>query len=358
MVTGYGGTYRATVVDDADPMQQYRLLVLVPDVHGDALVWAVALMAGSQLPAIGDLVWVSFEHGDSDYPIWEPEAGQTDGHTTGGYAGGYRGTVLLNDDPMQEHRIEVTVPDVDPSGAWAMPSYDTQYLAPPDVGSEVWVEYDSGAYRLPTRAGSGSPDRNQVTGAQQREVAECIAVVPELFLEDGVEALLQGFVPFSSTSTGRVKSVGRHRCEIFAKARGSIGAHGEGFRDRRRQAVIEAGPREVDGADVRQAHRVEASAEDRRGEPLVHREDQMAQRLHEGPLVVDRLVQRVFGERPRPGDRLRPRAFERRPRRAHPSGSDGRSIARSGYHGSRSFTYSVTSTPLMTRCRPARRCRR
>ena len=35
MVTGYGGTYRATVVDDADPMQQYRLLVLVPDVHGD-----------------------------------------------------------------------------------------------------------------------------------------------------------------------------------------------------------------------------------------------------------------------------------------------------------------------------------
>jgi len=31
-----------------------------------------------------------------------------------------------------------------------------------------------------------------------------------------------------------------------------------------------------------------------------------------------------------------------------PSGSIGRSIARNGYHGSRSFTYAVTSTPLMT----------
>ena len=39
-------------------------------------------------------------------------------------------------------------------------------------------------------------------------------------------------------------------------------------------------------------------------------------------------------------------------RAAHParmaSGLEGRSIARSGYHGSRSFTYAVTSTPLMT----------
>ena len=31
VVTGYGGTFRATVVDDADPMQQSRLQVVVPD---------------------------------------------------------------------------------------------------------------------------------------------------------------------------------------------------------------------------------------------------------------------------------------------------------------------------------------
>ena len=145
MVSGYGGTYRATVVDDADPMQRYRLLVLVPDLWGDTPIWASALMAGAQLPTLGDLVWVSFEHGDTDYPIWEADTGsQHDGQASGGYVGRYRGTVLSNDDPMQENRLEVTVPDVDPSSAWAMPSYDTQYLAPPDVGSEVWVEYDNG----------------------------------------------------------------------------------------------------------------------------------------------------------------------------------------------------------------------
>ena len=43
----------------------------------------------------------------------------------------------------------------------------------------------------------------------------------------------------------------------------------------------------------------------------------MSQRLDEGPLVVDRLVQLVFGESLRPGDRLRPLVFEGRPRCAH-----------------------------------------
>ena len=107
MVSGYGGTYRATVVDDADPVQQDRLLVLVPDVYGDTSIWASALMTGAQLPAVGNLVWVSFEHGDSDSPIWEADTGsQDDGQATDGYVGRYRGAVLSNDDPMQENRLE------------------------------------------------------------------------------------------------------------------------------------------------------------------------------------------------------------------------------------------------------------
>ena len=41
VVTGYGGTFRATVVDGADPMQQSRLEVVVPEVYGDSVpVWA------------------------------------------------------------------------------------------------------------------------------------------------------------------------------------------------------------------------------------------------------------------------------------------------------------------------------
>jgi hypothetical protein len=154
MVTGYGGTYRATVVDDADPMQQNRLMVIVPDVYGDTSIWAAALWSGAALPAIGDMVWVTFEHGDSGYPIWESDTGsQHDGHTTGAYVGRYRGLVLSNDDPMQQNRLEVTVPDVDPSAAWAMPSYDTQYATPPDVGADVWIEYDNGDPAYPRWVG-------------------------------------------------------------------------------------------------------------------------------------------------------------------------------------------------------------
>jgi hypothetical protein len=112
VVTGYGGTFRATVVDDADPMQQSRLQVVVPDVYGDSVpVWAVASRTddSSGSPAIGDLVWVSFEHGDTDYPVWQADQGADQGvPPAGGYVGKYRAVVVDNMDPQQERRLEVT----------------------------------------------------------------------------------------------------------------------------------------------------------------------------------------------------------------------------------------------------------
>ena len=156
MVTGYGGTYRGAVVDDADPMQQYRLGVIVPEVYGDEdSVWAVALRAGSSpMPTVGDLVWVSFEHGDTDYPIWQSSAdsGGT-ANASGGYVGKYRGLVVGNDDPMQQHRIEVTVPEVDSSTAWATASDDVQYVDSPEVGTDVWIEYENGDPAYPRWVG-------------------------------------------------------------------------------------------------------------------------------------------------------------------------------------------------------------
>ena len=158
MVLGYGGTYRGVVVDDADPLQQYRLGVIVPDVYGENVsVWATALWlsdTASPLPVVGDVVLVSFEHGDSDYPIWEPGSGVEErGGGAGGYIGKYRGAVTGNDDPMQQNRLEVTVPEVDPSTVWAMPSDDTQYTDPPNIGTEVWIEYDSGDPAYPRWVG-------------------------------------------------------------------------------------------------------------------------------------------------------------------------------------------------------------
>jgi uncharacterized protein involved in type VI secretion and phage assembly len=72
------GKYRGMVLNNIDPMQMGRLQVQVPDVTGLAPAsWAMpcAPVAGIQnglfaLPIIGSGVWVEFEHGDIDYPIW------------------------------------------------------------------------------------------------------------------------------------------------------------------------------------------------------------------------------------------------------------------------------------------------
>jgi uncharacterized protein involved in type VI secretion and phage assembly len=74
----YYGKYRATVLENQDPMVQGRLMLQVPDVLGDMpSTWALPCLpaAGPQmgvfvLPATGSTVWAEFEQGDPDYPIW------------------------------------------------------------------------------------------------------------------------------------------------------------------------------------------------------------------------------------------------------------------------------------------------
>ena len=72
------GKYRGTVLNNIDPMQMGRLKVQVPDVTSVMPgSWAMPCVpvAGIQngmvaLPQIGSGVWVEFEQGDPDYPIW------------------------------------------------------------------------------------------------------------------------------------------------------------------------------------------------------------------------------------------------------------------------------------------------
>ena len=72
------GKYRGSVTDIQDPLLIGRIRARVPDVMGDLESgWAMPCLpfGGSgmgffALPKVGAGVWIEFEHGDPDYPIW------------------------------------------------------------------------------------------------------------------------------------------------------------------------------------------------------------------------------------------------------------------------------------------------
>lgn len=74
----YYGKYRGLVIENIDPLQIGRVLLQCPDVLGETpSSWAMPCVpaAGIQagcfiVPPIGSQVWVEFEQGNPDYPIW------------------------------------------------------------------------------------------------------------------------------------------------------------------------------------------------------------------------------------------------------------------------------------------------
>jgi uncharacterized protein involved in type VI secretion and phage assembly len=72
------GKFRGTVIENVDPMQLGRIQAMVPDVSGLLpSSWAMPCVpVASKLsgvyvvPQIGAGVWIEFEQGDPDYPIW------------------------------------------------------------------------------------------------------------------------------------------------------------------------------------------------------------------------------------------------------------------------------------------------
>ena len=99
----YLGKYRGTVMNNMDPMQIGRIQVMVPDVSNVMLSsWAMpcAPVAGINngmfaLPVIGSGVWIEFEQGDPDYPIW---------------VGGFWGTAA--EVPVLSHMVPPAIPGI------------------------------------------------------------------------------------------------------------------------------------------------------------------------------------------------------------------------------------------------------
>jgi len=72
------GKYRGTVVSNVDPLQIGRIQALVPDIPNmNPTAWAMPCVpiAGKQMgtyfvPQVGAGVWIEFEQGDPERPIW------------------------------------------------------------------------------------------------------------------------------------------------------------------------------------------------------------------------------------------------------------------------------------------------
>ena len=74
----YYGKFRGTVINNVDPMQIGRIQAIVPAVSNVIPTsWAMPCLPGAGIntgmftvPQIGSGVWIEFENGDPDYPIW------------------------------------------------------------------------------------------------------------------------------------------------------------------------------------------------------------------------------------------------------------------------------------------------
>src|SRR2546421_2329973 len=78
MSAKFFGKYRGVVTNNVDPMQMGRVRAQVPDVFGAVESnWAIPSVpanlskkVASSLPKIGAAVWIEFEQGYPDRPIW------------------------------------------------------------------------------------------------------------------------------------------------------------------------------------------------------------------------------------------------------------------------------------------------
>ena len=141
MSTFYG-KYRGKVENNVDPMFLGRVQVSVPAVLGDTtLAWAMPCVpyAGSSVglflvPPTGSNVWVEFEGGNTDYPIW---------------SGCFWGTGEVPASPavsqmkvLKTDAVTVTISDLPGAGGFKVE------VNPPAVATPLSLVFDSSGIEL------------------------------------------------------------------------------------------------------------------------------------------------------------------------------------------------------------------
>lgn len=116
----YYGSYRAFVMDNEDPLEMNRVKLMIPMLNSSATLDNWALPIGfwggkgygvQMLPRKGDMVWVEFESGNADYPIWK-HASYAEGEKPKEFKTHYhygfktpRGSLILINDNKDEEEI-------------------------------------------------------------------------------------------------------------------------------------------------------------------------------------------------------------------------------------------------------------
>jgi len=147
-VKQFFGKYRGKVENNVDPMQQGRVQVSVPAVLGDGrLSWAMPCVpyAGSgvgffSVPPVGANVWVEFEGGDTDYPIW-----------TGGFWGTGEAPVkpaVAETKVLKTDGITLTLSDLPGAGGF------TLEVGPPAVQTPLKLVFNASGIELQNGAAS------------------------------------------------------------------------------------------------------------------------------------------------------------------------------------------------------------
>lgn len=76
------GVYRGVVKDNKDPQKQRRLQVQVQTTGNEVTDWAWPMEPSSihtDIPVIGQGVWVTYIGGDPEYPVWSGAFGKNQG---------------------------------------------------------------------------------------------------------------------------------------------------------------------------------------------------------------------------------------------------------------------------------------